>query len=534
MQSTPLLAVSALVAGLSYFIVYRLVFHPLSTVPGPFLARITKLWLVWHVRQGKSHIFMPALHKHYGPIVRIAPDQVLVCSEDAIRLAYSAGTKFAKGSWYQVCAAPNTGDGLDLLTEMDMEKYRVQRRAIGPAYTLSGLEKHEGALDKYIDKYIAKTKSLRGAMVDLAEWTHIFALDALSWVSLSTSTDYTGKGHDGGNLASSSSIWSIFTTLGLFPTYVKVMHGVPKVGPLLILPASLLLGLGIPKIWPIFQFIVPQIMKRLQALESTKDVKMVERKHFGALKAPAEEGAVEIEAGEEKDLLATFMNLHRNKEAKFKPSWVLGIALTNFGAGHDTVMITLASCLYNLSTHLECMARLRQELVEHGITSTSTYTEIITKVPLVLAILKESLRIYPPVSFYMPRTVPASGTTICDTYLPPSTTIGINLWATHHNPKFFPHPDQFLPDRWLQDGTEERKREIGRMDTFWMGFGGQSRSCPGQNLGRLFVVKVLVRLVMDFEVQCVGTPEFEGWFATGLKGTGAKFLDRNDEQKQEF
>lgn len=101
MLSNSLLVISAVITFLSYIVTYRLFFHPLCTVPGPCLARLTKLWLIWHARRGKNHILMPALHKRYGPIVRITPDQVLVCDGDAIRIAYGAATKFTKGSWYR-------------------------------------------------------------------------------------------------------------------------------------------------------------------------------------------------------------------------------------------------------------------------------------------------------------------------------------------------------------------------------------------------------------------------------------------------
>jgi hypothetical protein len=534
MLSTSLLAVSTVITFLSYTILHRIFFHALSPIPGPPLARITKLWLVWHVRQGKSHTLMPGLHARYGPIVRIAPDQVLVCSEDAIRQAYSSGTKFTKGDWYHVCEAPRKGtidERLDLLTETDMEKYKMQRRAIGPAYSVAGMEKHEAALDRYINAFISKIQSLNGEEVDLAEWMHIYSLDALSHVVLSNSLDYTAQGSDGGNGAASESIWSLFTTLGLFPGFVWAMHAIPYVGTLLILPASFLLGLGMPRIWPVMAFVVPGIMTRLQALESTKDVKMVPRTGFsrgGNLDAPPEAADVGNEDGNgEEDMMASLLALHHDKSAKFAPSWVLGIALTNFGAGHDTIMITMAICIFNLATHPEYISRLRREMQEQNITKESGYAEIVRKVPLFLAVLKESLRIYPAISFFLPRVVPAGGATVANTYLSQGTTMGISLWATHHDPHVFPEPNTFKPERWLQDGTEGKTRQIARMNQVWMGFGGQSRSCPGQNLARFFVVKGVKRIIESVDLEVSGEVEFRGWFATQIRGVGVKFLPRS-------
>ena len=51
-------------------VIYRVFFHRLSSFPGPFLARITKLWHVYHVRHSQNHQFLSDLHKQYGPIVR--------------------------------------------------------------------------------------------------------------------------------------------------------------------------------------------------------------------------------------------------------------------------------------------------------------------------------------------------------------------------------------------------------------------------------------------------------------------------------
>lgn len=528
MPSPLTLGLSVLISSLTYILITRIFFHPLSSIPGPFPARISKLYIIYHIRKGRSDLLFPSLHATYGPIVRIAPNQVSVCDGPAIRLAYSAGTRFTKGSWYQVCAAPKKGseEGLDLLPETNIEKYRMQRRAIGPAYSIKGMEKHEGVLSTYLETFISRLQGFNGKELDLALWTHIYALDALSWFVLGKSLDYTAQGHDGGNLEASDSIWSIFTTLGWFPTYVDVMRSIPKIGGLLIIPASLALGLGMPKMWPIITFAAPSVLGRLQGLESTRNVRWYHR--LGAHrtsehpKQPLEKE--EVEVGEEKDLLATLMTLHHDKEARFKPGWVLGITMTNFGAGHDTVMITLAGMLYHLAKNQEYVARLRQEMQEQDVTKDVGYVELTSKVPLFSAILKESLRLIPAVSGFLPRVVPDGGADVCGTYLPAGTTMGICQWATHHDPSLFPEPERFWPERWMNDGTEEKKKEIGRMDHYWMGFGSANRSCPGQNLGRFFVIKAVKRIIEEFDVEVTGKMEIIGWFATGMRDVGVKFI----------
>ncbi|KAH6865703.1 cytochrome P450 [Alternaria rosae] len=503
MFSATTLVLSLLAAYLISITTYRVLFHPLRNVPGPFFARFSKLWLAWHVRKGQSHIYFPKLHARYGPIVRIAPDQVLVCDEGAIRTVYGAATSFTKGDWYRIAGAPDKNrkpaeEVLDMLTETNMEKYRRQRRAIGPAYSIAGLERHEGLLDSYVNQFIGRLKEFGAKEVDLAKWTHIFALESMSQFTLGKRPGYTEKGSDEGNGDASDALWQCFTVIGLFPGFVKLMHAIPKIGILLVLPASLLLGVRLPKVWPVFSFSAPNIMQRLKTLESTRNT----------------------------DMLATLMRLHHDKEARFPASWVLSIALTNFGAGHDTLMFTLSSVIYHTYQSPAIITRLRKDMESQGITKDTEYAEMIQKVPLLLAVMKESMRIWPTLGWYIPRLVPASGATLCDTYLPPGTTVGTNLWASHFDPKVFTNPHAFDPDRWLSGGSEDKMREIGRMDSMWMGFGGGGRSCPGQHLARLFVIKTLARLVMECDVELNGEPKIGGWFQCTMKGVEMSVKER--------
>lgn len=527
---------TTVILALSSVIVYRLFIHPLAQIPGPKLAALSTLWLAYHTRRGKNHRFHPALHKNYGPIVRIAPNQVLICSEEAVRTCYHAGSPFRKGKWYQVCAAPDSRrkgeERFDLLTEMNTERYRYQRRAIGPAYSIKGMEKHEQRLNTFLDKFVLRLKGLQGEWVDLAEWMHIFALDSLATVTFSKSLDYTGKGDDGGNMTASDKHWAYFTVVGLFPWLVDLTQSLPKIGMWLMIPIALFFGLSIPTGLPIFSFAVPNILGRLSKLESTAKAKMpADRPGLVTSvledEAVGKEGESEEADGEDEDLLASLMKLHSSKEQTFHPAWVLGIALTNFGAGHDTTTMTLSTCIYHVCSNKAAKDRLFEELRGAGIKKETGYAEIVNKAPYLMACMKEAMRLSPAIGFFLQRVVPHSGVNFSDMYLPPGTNVGVNPWAVHHDPSIFPDPETFNPDRWLPDGTEDKKKEIGRMDTYWLGFGGGSRSCPGQYLARFFVIKLLARLFGEFDVNVKGEAEFQGWFSTHLYGVDVRFVERS-------
>src|ERR1700712_1929353 len=82
------------------FLYYSLT-SSLRTIPGPFQTRLTKLWFFNRVRLGHFEHDNIALHRKYGPIVRIAPDHFSIDDPDAIKQIYGIGSKFPKSDWYE-------------------------------------------------------------------------------------------------------------------------------------------------------------------------------------------------------------------------------------------------------------------------------------------------------------------------------------------------------------------------------------------------------------------------------------------------
>ena len=70
------------------YVIYTRALTPLRKIPGPFLASITKLWIVNKQRSFKRHEVDIALHKKYGPILRVAPTEIMVSSLRAFRTIY--------------------------------------------------------------------------------------------------------------------------------------------------------------------------------------------------------------------------------------------------------------------------------------------------------------------------------------------------------------------------------------------------------------------------------------------------------------
>lgn len=69
--------------------VYRLYLHPLAGVPGPRLAALSNIWHAYHARNGRMYLLGKSLHKRYGPVVRVGPNELWFDSKEAFKTIYS-------------------------------------------------------------------------------------------------------------------------------------------------------------------------------------------------------------------------------------------------------------------------------------------------------------------------------------------------------------------------------------------------------------------------------------------------------------
>jgi hypothetical protein len=79
-------------------IIYNTLFHPLRKVPGPRLASVTGLWRTARYFRGSWLDDIVALHRTYGPVVRIAPNEISFVDEPALKELYGHGKASVKVS----------------------------------------------------------------------------------------------------------------------------------------------------------------------------------------------------------------------------------------------------------------------------------------------------------------------------------------------------------------------------------------------------------------------------------------------------
>ena len=76
-------------SALFVYVAYQQFLSPLARINGPFLASLSPLWKLYAFNKGNFHETLVALHHKYGPIVRIAPTEVIISEKTAIKEIYS-------------------------------------------------------------------------------------------------------------------------------------------------------------------------------------------------------------------------------------------------------------------------------------------------------------------------------------------------------------------------------------------------------------------------------------------------------------
>lgn len=160
--------------SLSY-VIYLRVLSPLSSIPGPFFASLSRLWLLKHSWDGDMHRTMITLHAKHGKLVRTGPDEVSVSDLTAIKKIYGAGTKFRKSDWYSVWQGHRK---FDLFPERDEKIHGTQRRLVSGIYAMNSLAHYQGKVDEAIEVMVEQMKKTGGKTVDLGVWLQLFAFGA--------------------------------------------------------------------------------------------------------------------------------------------------------------------------------------------------------------------------------------------------------------------------------------------------------------------------------------------------------------------
>ncbi|KAG9570747.1 cytochrome P450, partial [Aureobasidium melanogenum] len=159
--------------------------------------------------------------------------------------------------------------------------------------------------------------------------------------------------------------------------------------------------------------------------------------------------------------------------------------MDHLAAGIDTTGDGLCFLMHELSLphNAHVQQRLRDEI-------NNNQDKSFDRLPYLDAVVKEGLRVFPPIPMSFPRYTPDSGTTLDGYYIPGHVIVSCQPFTLHKDPVVFPSPEKFDPQRWL-----EEKGELERNRMFFA-FSQGARGCIGKHLA-LAEMKILLREVYE-------------------------------------
>ncbi|KAI1452417.1 cytochrome P450 [Annulohypoxylon moriforme] len=469
-------------------ILHRLFFHPLSHVPGPFLARFSSLYLHSICYLGIEATVLRQLHiKYKTKVLRVAPNSVSISDSEAVGEIYVRGGGFPKDDRYKNF---NLGPIVSIFSSLDREYRDVRAKAVAPLFSPAQLRAESGpqgviggCIAEFVDQ-LRKSKEA-GIGADLMDMCARLSIDVVTgyllgqkYGGLQENAHLPPQERQSHKLSANPFIFSIvaFSRFSLLPHRI-------------------------------FQFLYSTSQRLSTNDEVTESFLKLDRFTNNVLEGTTagEKVSEKPNGGYYHERLISQAGISR-MEAAAQSQAVLF-------AGADSTAVMLATILFHL--------------VQNGAARSRLLCEVRSDKPqdmrFLRAVVKEGLRLGMANPTRMTRVVPKSGPglRVGDVLLSPGTIVGCAAYNLHHDPEVFPDPFTFRPERWLDDGTDRGLRRPG-MEKSMIPFGVGSRACIGKNLAQQqlhdTVVAVIDSEVLEGARTCQERIEIIEWFNADIKG----------------
>ncbi|KAH8668137.1 cytochrome P450 monooxygenase [Tricladium varicosporioides] len=418
------------------FQVWNALLSPVSRIPGPWYTKYTGFWLIKHEFCGSRRNYIHQLHVKYGPIVRLSPSEVSFTSAEAIKEIYtSVGSGYDKTEFYTLFKQFDTRT---MFSTLWRGNHSQKKRHIANSYSNTNVMRREviGGIEKLAVAFVKKCEEFKDNSMDAYVYLHCYALDCASHHFFHPyGTDSISDPEDFKMMEELSYHESLKSNLLLhyFPTLTGLINKIIK-----------------PRPSPISNNYVLDTCKKSDLGPHT--------------------------------LLHTL----QNAKEPFTHTQIAAECMDHLAAGIDTTGDALTFLMYQLSMPSESATQhhLYLELTQNP-------SKSFNDLPYLDAIVKESLRLFPPIPMSQPRYVPPGGRTIDSVFIPGGTVVGCQAWSVHRLDKnIWRDAEEFVPERWVASGSEA----VASMNRLFFAFGAGARGCTGRHLA-IAEIKILLREV---------------------------------------
>jgi cytochrome P450 len=160
-------------------------------------------------------------------------------------------------------------------------------------------------------------------------------------------------------------------------------------------------------------------------------------------------------------------------------------AITIFLAGHETTANALAWTWYLLSQNPEAEARMHAE-IDSVLGDRAPGVEDLSRLAYTEMVLAESMRLFPPAWIIGRRAMEPYSIGGFD--VPERSIVLASQWVTHRDPRHFPDPERFDPERWRPEAREARPKFS------YFPFGGGPRVCIGEGFAWMEGILILAAI----------------------------------------
>jgi cytochrome P450 len=191
------------------------------------------------------------------------------------------------------------------------------------------------------------------------------------------------------------------------------------------------------------------------------------------------------------DVLSRLLALHHEDPAAWPLKAVRDECMTAFMAGHETSAATLTWWAWCMAANPAAQAAARQE-VDRVLQGRAPAADDLPALVYLTQSLQETLRLYPAAPVLLSRRS-LRPITLGGWQLPARTMFTVPVQLMHHDPRWFPDPQAYRPERFAPDAPEIPRGAF-------MPFGTGPRVCLGQHLAMAEMTAIAAMFLQRFAV----------------------------------
>lgn len=415
------------------------------------------------------------LHEKYGHVIRIGPNSLAFSSLSAFEAIYGFNKSLEKGSFYDFGRDGRSRGGSIFTARTDAIHAERRRKVVGPAITSSKIASYQPVISKHTSNLVLRVAQAAQPQKDaitlnLAPYIHSFTFDTLAEIiygELMSSKPYTDTREAYG-------ILSGFRNLSKWAW-----------------AGSLLPWLGWIMSTPVMVYLTRRPthdqngnLTGISALAArTRNV--VFRQPFIALDS------------NQPSILKYYLQVPEADSKHMAPDQIWRECFNLTFAGPGSTAAALTAVLYQLGTNegQEWQDRVRRESSAMDITTINE--------PVLVAVIKETLRLQSPFPTGFPRSIaPGAQTAIPDLSapLPVGTTVYANPYVLGHSKEIWgSDAEEWKPQRWLEIQSGDKP-----LEEKFVVFSKGPRGCIGRDIALLILAQAVTKMVRRWNIRADG------------------------------